>query len=95
MKRNQKWKNPHTVLDRRTLCFSSYKNRKSKVTGGCERKKRAFFVPFTFSLYNVLCHCIMYVLCHCIMYQIRFQSIHTFAACANSLVDSSPFHKSI
>ena len=49
MKRNQKWKNPHTVLDRRTLCFSSYKNRKSNVIGACERKKRAFFVPFTFS----------------------------------------------
>ena len=31
MKRNQKWKNPHTLLHRQILCFSLYKNRQSKV----------------------------------------------------------------
>ena len=30
-KRNQNWKIPHTVLETRTLCFSSYKNCKLKV----------------------------------------------------------------
>ena len=31
MKKNQKLKIPHTVLETRTLCFTSYKNRKLKV----------------------------------------------------------------
>ena len=31
MKWNQKWKIPDTVLERQTLYFSSYKNRKLKV----------------------------------------------------------------
>ena len=43
---------PHTVLERQTLCFSSYKNRKVKVklrwVGARERKKRAF-------LYRLFC----------------------------------------
>ena len=40
------------ILERRTLCFSSYKNRKLKLkvklwwVGARERKKTAFFVPF-------------------------------------------------
>ena len=49
-KRNRKWKIPYTVLERRTLCFSSYKNRKLKVklwwVEARERKKRAFFALF-------------------------------------------------
>ena len=52
-KRNRKWKIPHSALESRTLCFSSYKNRELKVNlwrvGACERKKSAFFVFFTFS----------------------------------------------
>ena len=28
---DRKWKIQHTVLERRTLCFTSYKNRKLKV----------------------------------------------------------------
>ena len=53
MERNRKWKMPHTVFERRTSCFSSYKNRKLKVNlwqvGVRERKKRVFFVPFILS----------------------------------------------
>ena len=53
MKRNRKQKIPHTILERRPLYFSSYKNRKLKVklwlVWDCERKKRAFFVLFIFS----------------------------------------------
>ena len=73
-KRNQKWKLPRTVLERRTLCSSSYKNHKLKVklwwAGFLERKKRAFFVPFILSKGNffnicVLSQCSMYVLSQC------------------------------
>ena len=42
----------HTVLERQTLCFSSCKNDKLKIKliiWACERKKRAFFVPFILS----------------------------------------------
>ena len=43
-KRNRKWKIPHTVLERQSLCFSSYKNRKLKVKP-CKR------VDFWYSLF--------------------------------------------
>ena len=79
MKRNPKWKIPCTVLERQTLCFSSYKNRKIKVklwwVGACERKKRAFFVLFILSegIFVNIC-----VLSQCIVYWIHFENIHTF-----------------
>ena len=38
-KPNRKWKISHTFIERRTMCFSSYKN----------RKLIAFFVPFILS----------------------------------------------
>ena len=40
-KRNRKLKIPHTVLERRTLCFISYKNRKikSKTVISCNSRK--------------------------------------------------------
>ena len=45
-KRNRKWKIQRTVLERRTLCFNSYKNRKLKLklwqVGARKRKKRAY-----------------------------------------------------
>ena len=45
--RNQKSKIPHIVLERRTLCFNSFKNRKLEIklrwVGARERKKRVFF----------------------------------------------------
>ena len=68
-KRNRKLKIPHTVLERRTLCFISYKNRKikSKTVISCNsrKEKRAFFVPLilserTFFNIFVLSQCIMY-----------------------------------
>ena len=62
-KRNQKWKLPQTVLERRTLCFSSYKNLKFKIkqwsVGACERKKRAFFGPLIFSEENLFNVCVL------------------------------------
>ena len=71
--------NPHTVLERPTLSFSSYKNRKLKVkrwwVGARERKKRVFFVPFLLfeGIFFNIC-----VLSQCIVYWINFQNIHTF-----------------
>ena len=51
--RNRKSKIPHIVLERRTLCFNSFKNHKLKIklrwVGARERKKRAFFLPFILS----------------------------------------------
>ena len=77
--RNRKWKIPHTVLERRTLCFSSYKNCKLKIklswVGARQRKKRPFFVPFILPEGNVFNVC---VLSQCIEYWIHFQNIHTF-----------------
>ena len=46
-KRNRKWKISHTILERRTLCFSSFENHKLKVklsgVGARDRKKVHFF----------------------------------------------------
>ena len=78
-KRNQKWKLPRTILERRTLCSSSYKNHKLKVklwwAGFLERKKRAFFVPFILSKGNFFNIC---VLSQCIVCSIHFQNVPTF-----------------
>ena len=78
-KRNRKWKIPYTVLERRNLCFSSYKSRKLKEKlwwiGARKGKKKAFFVPFILSEETFLNIC---VLCQCIAQWIHFQDIHTF-----------------
>ena len=78
-KRNRKWKTPHAILERRTLCFSSYKNRKLNVqlwgVGAHGRKKTPFFVPLILSEGNFFKIC---VLSQCIVYWIHFQNIHTF-----------------
>ena len=50
MKRNLKWKTPHTVLERRTLCFSSYKNCKLKVSWSWPKKKEGIFCTIHFTL---------------------------------------------
>ena len=76
---NRKWKIPHTVLERQTLCFSLNKNCKLKVklwwVGARERKKRAFFVSFILSEGNFFNIC---VLSQCKVHWIHFQNIHTF-----------------
>ena len=63
MKRNQKWKIPHTDLERRTLCSSTYKNRKLKLKlwwdAARKRKRRAFFVPLILSKGNFLNICVL------------------------------------
>ena len=77
--RNRKWKTLHTVLERQTLCFSSYKNRNLKVkmwwVGARERKKRVFFVPFILSEGNFFKTC---VLPQCIVYWIHLQNKNNF-----------------
>ena len=71
-KQNRNWEIPDRVLERRTLCFSSYKNHKLKVklwwVGVRERKERVFFVTFILPKENFFKIC---VLSH-------FQNIHTF-----------------
>ena len=75
---NWKWKIPHTVLERCTLCFSSYKNRKLKVklwwVGGRKRKEGIFCTVY-FVRRNFFKIC---VLSHCKVYWIHFQNIHIF-----------------
>ena len=69
---------PHTLSERRTMCFSSYKNRELKVklwrAGARERKKSAFFVKFILSVWHFFNIC---VLPQCIVYWINFQNIYT------------------
>ena len=71
-----KTENSTQVSERRTLCFSSYKNRKLKVNlwwvGVCERKKLASFVPFFFTQRKFFLTFVFY------LYWIYFQNIHTF-----------------
>ena len=77
-KRNRRWKMPHTVLERRTFCFSSYKNLKLKVKLWCvgaRQRKKAFSVPFNLSKGNFFNIC---VLSQCIVYSIHFQNIEAF-----------------
>ena len=79
MKRNQKWKIPRTVLERRTLFFTSYKNHKLKVklwwVGARKRKKRTLFVLLILSEGNFFKIC---VLSQWIDYWIHFQNLNTF-----------------
>ena len=84
---NRKWKTPHTVLERRTLCLSSYKNRKLKVNsswvGARERKKGAFFAPFILSEGNfvsicVLSQCIIYFRIHILLHMKKHYFIHFY-----------------
>ena len=78
-KRNRKWEIPPSVLERRTACFSWYKNRKLKVklwwVEARERKKSSFFEPFILSQRNFFKICISPL---CIVYWMRFQNIQTF-----------------
>ena len=73
---NRNWNIWHT--ERRTMCFSSYKDRKLKVklwwVGACERKKTTFSVPLILSEVFLT----FVFLSHCIVYWIHFQNIHTF-----------------
>ena len=77
-KRNRKFKIPRTVLERRTLCFTSYKNRKLKVklwwVGACERKKSAFLLRL-FCPKEIF---LTFVPFQSTMYGINFQNIYAF-----------------
>ena len=60
-RRDRKWKIPHTVLEKWTICFSLYKNCKIKVKlwwiGDHQGKERVFFVTFILSeeiFFNVM-----------------------------------------
>ena len=76
--RNRKWKISNAVLEKRTLCFCSYKNRKPIVklgwVGARHRKKMLFFVAFLLferNFFNI------FVLSQCILHWIHSQNIRT------------------
>ena len=77
--KNEKESNVDLVLEKWTLCFSSYKNCKWKVKlwwfRAYKRKKSAFFVMFYLSQCNIFSIC---VLSQCIMSWVNFQNIYTF-----------------
>ena len=77
MKRNRNWKIPRTVLERRILCFNSYKNRKLKVKlWARKRKKETTFVHLVLSELNFFNIC---VFSQCtVYYWVQFQNIHAF-----------------
>ena len=81
-RQNRKCKILHTVLERWTLCFGSYKNCELKVklwwVGAHKRIKRAFlfFVTFILSEGNLFNICFF---SQCIVYWINFQNMYTFA----------------
>ena len=67
-KQNQKWKIPHTLLERRTLCFSAYKNRQLKLN--CddlelakEKREHTLYLLFCAKDFFNIC-----VLSQCILY---------------------------
>ena len=71
---NRKWKIQHTVLEKRTLCFSSCKNRKVKVklwwVGAREWNKRAFLYRL-FNLKKSVLTFMFYLYVKCIEYTFR------------------------
>ena len=76
-----KMKNPkHTLLERRTLCFSSYKNRKLKIkmrwVGARERNKEHYLLR----LYCQKGISLRFVLSRCIVYWIHFENICNFTS---------------
>ena len=76
MSQNWKLKISHTLLERRTLHCSSYKNCKLKVklwwVGAHERKKNTFFVAFILSKGNFFYIC---VFSQFIVYWMNYQNI--------------------
>ena len=74
--RNRKSKIPHIVLERRTLCFNSFKNHKLKIklrwVGARKRKKEGIFSTVYFVRRNFFNIC---VLSQFILYLIHFHFI--------------------
>ena len=90
--RQPKMENPtHIVLERWTLCFSSYKNLKLKVqlwwVGAHERNKSAFFVKTILPEGNFFNIC---VLSQCIVYWTNFENIYSFTY-QKTLLHTLPF----
>ena len=73
-----KWKLPLTVLERRILCFSSYKNHKLKVKirwVGPRERKRVHFLYLLFCPKEIFFN--IRVLSKCKVYWTHFQNLHT------------------
>ena len=79
-KQELKMENPHTVLERLTLCFSWYKNRQLKKN--CDemelaKEKRGHFLYCLFCPKEIFFEFVS-TLFVCKVYWIHFQNIHTF-----------------
>ena len=70
---NLKYKLPHIVLERRTLCFSSYKNHKLKVklSQSSRRKKEGIFCTVYFVRRKFFLTFVFYLNVQCIEYTFR------------------------
>ena len=78
-KRNWKWKIPHIVLERQTLCLSLYKSRTLKLKlqwVGARERKRGHFLSRLFYLKEAFFK--IWVISQCIVHWIHFQNIHAF-----------------
>ena len=70
-RRNRKWKIPHTFLERRTLCFSSYKNRQLKMMSwGSWMKTSTFFCNACFVRRKIFWH-LFYLNVQCVKFHDR------------------------
>ena len=67
--KNRKWKIPHTVKDRRTLCFSSCKHHKTVLSWTSQKKKEGIFCTVYFVQVNFYFHFFLNV--YCIEYAFR------------------------
>ena len=98
MKQNWKWKIPHTILERWTLCFNSYMNHELKVkpwwVEAHDRKvvllvQRSFCLKDIFFNICVLSQCIVNVLNklseYIYFYISRNITLYTFVACFKTI----------
>ena len=101
-KQNRKRKIPHTVSERQTLCFSSFKNRKIKVklwwVGARERKQRAVFEPFATFMFYLNAECIeqtftIHIFLHIKKHYFMYTFLLVFKIVCSVSLSGSPFWK--
>ena len=96
----RKWKISHRVLERRTLCFSSYKNRKLKVklwwVEARERKKVCLFCTVYFVQKKCFKHlCFISFVFYFRIYTFTYQKTLPHTIFCLFLKSSKPLHVSL
>ena len=104
MRRNRKWKIPHTVLERWTMRFSSYRNCELKVkvwwVGARERKNRIFCnvyllrIIFFFNFFFISMYIVLNKLSEG-MYTFTYQKFYFIHFCCLFLKLSKTFSASL